>query len=253
MKIRKSLVIFVSATTLCLSGCSTVNTQVTNFKTDYYPQCYKPIVDIAKDRDHSGEVAKAVAGVFVGALIGALVGASSNDSKGAIAGAAIGAAAGGALGFGLAKIQSIRDQGQRLEALQQTLGQDASDLNLDQASVLSAFRCYSGEIEVIKDAVAKKEMSREEAAKRIAEIRQGLENAKLFWDERATEMDKKVTDYDKFIAEEDQKVIREEHQRALAKAKANRAQLAASITAGNTKVNEYYELAKRTLMVADIT
>lgn len=251
MNIIKLTAVASLVLSVALSGCTTVNPKVANFKPQYYPQCYSRIQDLCKDQDTTGRTVAATTGVVVGALVGALIGASTGDRNHVLAGAAIGATAGGALGYGLNRIQAIHDEHERLEALQKELGSDADQLNLTQASVTSAFKCYSEAIDEIKADVKAKRMNRAEAAQRMAEIKEGIENLKIFWDERASEMDKKADEYDKFIISENQRIKNEQHRAQMKRALAKRNSYRAELVNSNQEVNLSYEDVLRKFRVAE--
>lgn len=250
MNVLKLSAIGAFALSVSLTGCSSINPKVANFQPKYYPQCYTRIQDLCKDQDNTGRTIAAVGGVVVGALIGALIGATAGDNNHALMGAAIGAAAGGALGYGLNRIQAMHDENQRLEALHAELGADSNQLDLTQASVTSAFNCYSQAIDQIKADVKAKRMNRAEAAQRMAEIKEGIQNLKLFWDERAEQMDKKADEYDKFIVAENQRIRNAEQQARMQRAIARQNDLRAELVSSKQKIDADFQEAWEKIDIA---
>ena len=202
MLTRKLVALLLIVLTMSLGACAPKG-PTTNFRGQYYPQCFDPITRLCQDQDNSAKAKSAGAGALLGALAGAVVGAASTGKwQGAVAGAAIGAAAGGVAGYVYQHIQQIKDQERRLEAYREQFGKEAQDLDLQKASTLSAYKCYQEQMQILKENVKEGKISKTEAKARAAEIRAGLEELKKFWEERTAQFDANQSEVDRILANE---------------------------------------------------
>lgn len=247
--IRSSLVV---ASALYLAGCATQNAEL---QPQFYPECYQPIEQIQQDHNYVQEAKQAATGALAGALIGGIAGAIAGDSKTAAYGAAAGAVVGGMAGFIHARLDKIADQEQRLKELQTMLGDEAKNLDLDKASVLKSFHCYSGEIDVISQALKEKSMTPEEAQVRLAEIRTSLNTAKQFWTEHSAQIDKRINGFDDYIKTQEAQA-RQANQlkniKAVQASSKSQAGLSKQLKVANSEVENSYQdtLNKLNVMLA---
>ena len=202
MLCRKFIALPLMMLMLSLGACAPKG-PTTNFRGQYYPQCFDPITRLCQDQDNTKKAKSAGAGALFGALSGALIGAATTGKwQGAIAGAAIGAAAGGVAGYAYEHIQEIKDQERRLEAYRAQFGKEAQDLDLQKASTLSAYKCYQEQMQVLREGIKSGRIKKQEAQARAAEIRAGLEELKKFWEERTNQFDANQNEVDKILASE---------------------------------------------------
>ena len=160
----------------------------------YCDECYQPIRQLYEDQSSKGSVLGAVVGGTIGAVAGAIIGAQANGGEGAIIGAVAGGATGAVVGFSISKYRSIQSQNQRLTQYRQDLDNADRELDLTRAAVATSLNCYKNELKKIRIARRRGKMSNEEATARIEEIKQGIQFAKEFWDERVQQMDRYLTD-----------------------------------------------------------
>lgn len=228
-----------------LTGCATTS----EFEPQFYPSCYQPIQQVQKDRDYTAEARQAVVSGVVGALVGAVVGYSaSKDSSGAVVGAVAGGVVGATAGFVNARLSKIKDQEQRLSELKVMLGEEANNLDLDRASVLQSFRCYSQEMDDIQKSLKSGAMSSEEASIRLAEIKTGIMDANAFWAERAQQLGSRADDFGNYIETETRKNNQQYSVvQALSESTSRQAQLKNQIAAASNEVNGSYETAMNKL------
>lgn len=159
-------------TAFMLCGCaSKYGSAQTNVQ--YYPACYQPIEDLrAGERSETGGT---VAGGLIGALGGALVGLMASNGKwqGAAIGAAMGGAAGTMAGNAYARNQQQADNNRRMAAYLQNLEGDISNLDIAQAAAKTSLQCYDRQFAQLLAAIKNRQISREAAAARYAEISNG--------------------------------------------------------------------------------
>lgn len=226
---------------IALVGCAPKG-PTTNFKAQYYPQCFDPIDRLCKDQDNTEKLKSAGTGALLGGLTGAAIGAATTGKwQGALAGAAIGAAAGGVAGYAYQHIKEIKDQNERLEAYKAQFGKEAEDLDLRKASTLSAYKCYQEQIKLVKQGLKNKTMSKKEAEARLAEISAGLEELKKFWDDRSNQFAAQQQEADKLIAEEEAQAKTAAAKKKLAQVKKQRNANMKAISQGNDEVSKTRE------------
>jgi uncharacterized protein YcfJ len=235
-----------------LSGCTVPSSKLASLTPNYYPQCYNPILELCKDDSYEKEIRNAAAGAIAGAIIGALAGAASGKSDRMVAGALVGAGVGALGGVISAKLSKIRDQNERLNTLHEMLGKDAEDLDLQKSSVLAAMNCYSREIDEIQKKVHDKTMTREEAAKRMTEIRTGMNNLKEYWQDKSEQINKKVADYDQFMAAEDKRIATEYDRSRLQASQARSASIASSLANSKSDIDQAYQDIERKFSMTEL-
>lgn len=211
---RFCLMVFIS---LSLTACA-ARGPGSNFKAQYYPECYDPVEQMCKDASGASEAKGAAWGAAGGALLGALLGAASGDARNIAKGAVAGAVAGGVVGATTAHLSKISDQNKRLAALQQELGSQGSDLDLKRASAEVAYKCYRKQINLLKRQIHDKVITKREAEDRRAEIKAGLDVLKQYWAERASEYDSSLAEYDSFMAAEAKKAATPEQKQRVVSA-----------------------------------
>ena len=191
-----------------------------NFKPQYYPECFDPIERLCKDKDGTEKAKSAGKGAALGALGGALIGLlTTGKAEGALVGAAAGAAAGGLTGLIYQSYKDMKDQRQRLEAFQQALGEEGRNLDLQHASVLKSFRCYQAQIDIVKKRYKSGKMSKEDAKARMDEIHKGIDILKQYWEERSSEFESRASQADKFIDEQDRLATRSDEKARVSRAR----------------------------------
>ena len=199
---RKLVALPLMFLTLSLGACAPKG-PTTNFRGQYYPQCFDPITRLCQDQDNTEKAKSAGKGALLGALTGALIGAAATGKwQGAVAGAAAGAAVGGVAGYAYQHIQQIKDQEERLEAYRTQFGKEAQDLDLQKASTLSAYKCYQEQMQILREGIRSGRIGKSEAKARAAEIRAGLEELKKFWEERTNQFDANQGEVDRILASE---------------------------------------------------
>ena len=162
--------------TFMLCGCASKYGAAQTTAT-YYPACYQPIADL-RASEHS-ETRGTVAGGLIGALGGALVGllASNGKWQGAAIGAAMGGAAGTMAGNAYARQQQEADNNRRMATYLQYLEGDISNLDIAQAAAKTSLQCYDRQFTQLLSSIRSRQISREAAATRYAEISSGREEA----------------------------------------------------------------------------
>lgn len=156
----------------CASKYGTQNTSV-----NYYLGCYRPIADL-RENEHS--TAKGTAtGAVIGALGGALVGLLATGGKwqGAVIGGATGGVAGTMAGNIYARKQQEADDNRRLASYLQDLDGDISNLDLASAAARTSLQCYDNQFNLLVAAIKARQIDRQSAAARYAEISSGREEA----------------------------------------------------------------------------
>lgn len=143
---------------------------------NYYPACYAPVRDL---RDRENDVAKTtVGGGVVGALGGALIGLlATGKAEGALVGAAAGGATGVIAGNIYAKKQKMADDNIRLASYLQDLDGDISRLDIDGAAAMTSLQCYDRAFNALTASIKARQISRDAASRRFAEIMTGREEA----------------------------------------------------------------------------
>lgn len=157
-------------------GCAP-RTPMPDIKAEYYPQCYTPF-----KRLHDSQIALrnrtlgyTAGGTAIGAAGGALIGFLSGGSwQSALVGGLTGALSGGLTGYSLAKIQEIKDEQMRWMAYQRTMGADFVNATDVEIAALQSLKCYIQEFEHLQQDFAAQSITKEEFAKRYAEIRTGI-------------------------------------------------------------------------------
>lgn len=171
-------IVFCLSAALCLSaltGCASKygeqHTQV-----NYYPACYQPISDL---RSNENTVGKSTAiGAGIGAASGALIGfLTTGKWEGALVGAAVGGAGGTMVGASYGQRQKEKNDNIRLAGYLQDLDGDISNLDVTSAAARSSLQCYDKQFNVLLREIKSKQISREAAQRRFAEIQSGREEA----------------------------------------------------------------------------
>lgn len=218
---RISAFCLVLAFAFVICGCAGRN--VPTFNAKYYPECYDPIEKLCKDESYQREINETVGGAAIGALTGALVGVlATGDWRGAVAGAGAGALAGGLGGYFHARYAKIQEQEKRLAQYQKDLGEQAQRWDLERASVEKSYQCYNKQIDLLKQAWKKKQISRETFLERSREIKAGIEYVNNFWADAENRMNSTVADGEKYLADEE-KQVRDQKQFQAARARTNAA------------------------------
>lgn len=166
------LVVLLLGTGGCASKYGTRKTAV-----NYYPACYNPIADL-RQNEH-GTAAGTATGAVIGALGGALIGLLATGGKwqGAVVGGATGGVAGTVAGNIYAKKQQEADDNRRLASYLQDLDGDISNLDLAGAAARTSLQCYDRQFNLLVAAIRAKQIDRQSAAARYAEISSGREEA----------------------------------------------------------------------------
>lgn len=155
----------------CASKYGEQKTQV-----NYYPACYKPIADL---RSGENTVAKNTAGgALLGAFTGAMIGLLATGKwQGAVMGGAAGGVAGSVAGNIYGKKQQEKDDNIRLNSYLQDIDGDISNLDIVSAAARSSLQCYDGQFNILISEIKAKQISRQAAEQRFAEISDGREEA----------------------------------------------------------------------------
>lgn len=144
---------------------------------NYYPGCYKPIQEL---RDSESYVSKSTAGgAILGAFGGAIIGllASGGKWEGAVVGGATGGVAGTMAGNMYGRHRQQQDDNIRLAGYLQDIEGDISNLNSTSAAATASLQCYDRQFKVLLGEIRARQISREAAAARFAEISSGREEA----------------------------------------------------------------------------
>lgn len=188
---------------LALVGCA--GKQTPTFNAKYYPECYDPIEKLCKDQSNEQETRGAVVGAAIGAIGGALIGGLATGRwEGAAAGALAGGVAGGVAGYWKAHLDKIQDQNERLEQYQAMLGEQSKGWDIERATVERAYQCYSEQIDLLKKAYQKKEISREAFIERANEIEAGVNYINTYWADAQHRMDETLVSGEKYLQEQDE-------------------------------------------------
>lgn len=171
-----SMVLVLCLVCPALTGCaSKYGEQRTTV--NYYPACYRPIHDL---RSRENDVAKGTAGgAIVGALGGALLGllASGGKWQGAVVGGATGGVVGTMAGNMYARKQQEANDNIRLASYLQDIDGDISNLDLAGAAARSSLQCYDQQFRILLTQIKARQITREAAQQRFAEITSGREEA----------------------------------------------------------------------------
>lgn len=143
---------------------------------NYYPACYRPIQDL---RDNEHNVGKSTGiGAGIGAVGGALIGLLATGKwQGAVMGAAVGGAGGAMVGNAYGSKQQERDDNVRLASYLQDIDGDISKLDVVSAAATNSLQCYDRQFQILLAAIKARQITREAAAQRYAEIQSGREEA----------------------------------------------------------------------------
>lgn len=174
--VRQLPIFMLMVVFLVTTGCAP-KTPMPKINAEYYPQCYTPFKQL-----HESQVALqkrtigytaggAAGGAAAGALLGFLRGGNWQST---LAGGLVGGLAGGMTGYTLAKIQDIKDQQKRMMAYQVSMRADLANSTDVEIAALQSLRCYIQEFEQLQKNYAAKNITKEEFAKRYAEIRTGI-------------------------------------------------------------------------------
>lgn len=142
----------------------------------YYPACYQPIQDLrgSENTVTRNTAGGALLGAFGGAMIGLL---TTGKWQGAVVGAATGGVAGTMLGNMYGRKQQEKDDNTRLNSYLQDLDGDISNLDVAGAAARTSLQCYDRQFQALLTDIRARQITREAAEKRFAEICSGREEA----------------------------------------------------------------------------
>lgn len=201
---RKISAVLLAGSLLILPGCaSKYGEQHTSV--NYYPACYRPIKDL---RDNEHNVAKSTAtGAVIGAGTGALIGLLTTGKwQGAVMGAAMGGVGGTMVGNMYGRKQQERNDNIRLNSYLQDLDGDISNLDATSAAARTSLQCYDREFKALLGTIRVKQISREAAQARYAEIQNGREEAIAILGNAAEQGVNLDREYEQAFASEDQQI-----------------------------------------------
>lgn len=172
---RQSLCAVIALTFLILPGCASKYAEQRT-QVYYYPACYQPIQDL---RNNEGNVGKSTAvGAGIGAVGGALIGLLATGKwQGAVMGAAVGGVGGTMAGAAYGRRQQERDDNMRLAGYLQDIDGDISNLDITSAAARTSLQCYDRQFNVLLGQIKSRQITREAAQQRFAEIQNGREEA----------------------------------------------------------------------------
>jgi hypothetical protein len=114
----------------------------------------------------------AVIGAAGGAALGFLL--SGGKWEYALAGGIAGGISGAATGYSMAKVQGIKDEQKRLRAYKTSMDIDMANATEVELAALQSLKCYVQEFEQLQKSLAEQTITKEDFAKRYAEIRTGI-------------------------------------------------------------------------------
>lgn len=173
---RAPFALILAISLVALPGCAS-KYGVQQTQAVYYPQCYQPIQDLRNSENtvSRNTGAGALLGAFSGAIIGLL--ASGGKWQGAVMGGAVGAAGGAMAGNMYGRHVQESDDNVRLANYLQNLDGDISNLNVTSAAARSSLQCYDQQFQYLLQQIKSRQISREAASQRFAEIQSGREEA----------------------------------------------------------------------------
>lgn len=174
---KKAFTVIILAIFLCTSGCASSQYGTQQTQVNYYPGCYQPIADLrSRENDVNRNTAGgALLGAFTGAMIGLL--ASGGKWQGAVIGGATGGVAGTMVGNMYGRKQQEKNDNIRLASYLQDMDGDISNMNVTTAAARTSLRCYDNAFNALIAQMKARQISREAAAQRFAEISSGREEA----------------------------------------------------------------------------
>lgn len=204
MRRSSPLCLILAASLLILPGCaSKYGEQKTSV--NYYPACYQPIQDL-RNREHSTAKSTAV-GAGLGAVTGALVGlATTGRWQGALMGGVMGAAGGAMVGNMYGRKQQEKDDNIRLASYMQDLDGDISNLDIQSAAARSSLQCYDRQFTVLLGEIKARQITRDAASTRFAEIQSGREEAIAILGNAYQQGTNLNQEYEKAFASEQQQI-----------------------------------------------
>lgn len=192
---------FLAATTGCASKYGEQRTSAV-----YYPGCYQPIADL---RARENNVARNTgAGALLGAFTGAVVGLLATGGKwqGAAVGAATGGVAGTMAGNLYGRKQQERDDNIRLASYLQDIDGDISNMDITTAAARTSLQCYNSQFAVLLREIKAKQVTRQVAEARFAEIASGREEAIAILGDAAQYGQNLTAQYEQALASEEQQL-----------------------------------------------
>lgn len=168
-------VMMIFALGLC-GGCAGKYGEQTT-QPNYYPTCYQPIQDLRQSENtvNKSTAGGALLGAFTGAVIGLL--ATGGKWQGAVVGGATGGVAGTMAGNLYGRKMKEKDDNIRLASYLQDLDGDISNLDVAGAAARTSLQCYDRQFNSLLAAIRAKQVTRDVAARRFAEISSGREEA----------------------------------------------------------------------------
>jgi uncharacterized protein YcfJ len=160
------------------SGCATGKLGTKSFSTNFYPSCYQPVSELREDAKKLGKnvLGGAVMGALFGAAAGALLGDKTED---VILGTVIGAAAGAGISYLITTEVQNKAQKERYEIYSKNLETDYKNLDSAVAAARLTIDCYKNTYNQLNTDYQAGRISKDEMKKRLQEIRDGTNDAKL--------------------------------------------------------------------------
>lgn len=156
---------------ICIQGCA-ARQNLPQMNVNYYPQCYKPFVDLKATENAVAK--RTAAGAVLGGLLGGGLGALSGNWKAAVASGIGGAIAGGIAGYSTAKMQQIKDDKVRFASYQVDMNQDMMNATRVEQYSLAAMQCYTREFDSLLVQYKYGRITKLDAENRYKEIREGM-------------------------------------------------------------------------------
>jgi hypothetical protein len=172
-------------------------------QSEYYPDCYEPIVALqqSKDKFVSSVVKGAVAGAIIGGLAGLLIG---GNARGGAIGAGAGAAAGGMGGYFVGKRNQFEKDQERYGSYLADVNKDLETLDRTHLYAMQAQECYDLRFDQALADFRAGKVSRQELGKRYEEIRKGMEEVNAILGDMADQADENRERYVEAMANENQ-------------------------------------------------
>lgn len=234
---------------ILFAGCAGKSTPT--YQPRFYSECYEPIAKLEQDESNAEETKGAVGGALLGALGGALIGGlASGRWEGAVAGAVAGGVAGGFAGFYKARLDKIQNQNERLQEYQKMLGEQSAGWDLQRASVEQAYKCYDHQIDLLEDAIRKKQITRETFLERMADIKSALEHINSYWADAQHRMDEMLADGQNFLNGEDARAQAAAEKKAAQQARVRASAVREQTHKKNAPVNAGLEAASKKVALA---
>lgn len=204
MKRPLAMCLMLALSVAALPGCaSKYGEQHTSVS--YYPACYQPIKDL-RENEHTVGKSTAV-GAGLGAVGGALIGLLTTGKwQGAVMGAAVGGVGGSMVGNAYGRKQQEKNDNIRLNSYLQDIDGDISNLDVASAAARSSLQCYDRQFKALIGEIKAKQIAREAAQSRYAEIQSGREEAIAILGNAAQHGENLDQEYERAFASEQQQL-----------------------------------------------